>query len=288
MFFSHFFGEWFLFLMNKMAIGKSSPKKWLIWWFSQEKSGYDVKHMNFGWLVQWSQPESNNKETQQTQLWNLWTSILGTNKNCLEVTRFLNLKGYCFLNLKRHKNKCKGNFWSEVINPWHSTNISLGFFPAEVFHACLTQKSFAPQKNFRIFNPNCRCKFSVAACRQPIPTKLLIQNTKTYHRFLLHHPKNQLFHRFTVKNGFNWNRRAATIVFFASTNVLVEFFFSVLRDEGFQTVHIIELDTSEIMSALGAWCNGIWREVFEGDISSPYMVISLTSRITAYIVLFRG
>lgn len=231
--------------------------------------------MSFGWLVQWSEHESNNKETQQIQLWNLWTSILGTNKNCLEVTRFPNLKGYCFLNLKRHKNKCKGNFWSEVINPWHSTKISLGFFPAEVFHACLTQKSFATQKNFRIFNPSCRCKFSVAACRQPISTKLLIQNTKTYHRFLLHHPKKPIVSSFhLLKKGFTWNRRVATIVFLASTNVLVEFFFSVLRDEGFQTVHIIELDTSEIMSALGGMVQvGIWREVLK----ETYHLLTLSS-----------
>ena len=157
------------------------------------KSGYDVKYMNvnFGWLVQWSQHESNNKETKQIQL---WTSILGTNKNCLEVTRFRNLKGHCFLNLKSHKNKFKGNFWSEVINPWHSAKIFPWIFSSGSFPCLPHPEIFRPQKTlFIIFNPSCRCKFSVAACRQPTPTKLLIQNTKAYHRFLLHHPKNNCF-----------------------------------------------------------------------------------------------
>lgn len=174
-----------------------------------------------------------------------------------------------FLNLKSHKNKRDFSL-SEVIKPWHSTKTSpwifcSGSFPwlphPEVFY---TPKIwFETIAILEIFNPSCQCKFWVEAHKQPDPTKRLIQNTKAYHTFLLHHPKNQLFHRFTVKKGFTWNRRAATIVFFAPTNVLVEFRFSVLRDEGFQTVHIIELDTSEIMSALGAMGSDVkfWRNI---------------------------
>lgn len=251
MFFPVFLGSGFCFRWTQWALENHLPRSG--WYDDSPKKNRTWCEIYELWLIgpmisTWIQQQRNTTNPTVKSV----NIHFGNQQKLLGGDTFPELKGLSFLNLKHRKNKCMGNFWSEVINPWHSTKISLGFFPAEVFHACLTQKSFAPQKNFRIFNPSCRCKFSVAACRQPIPTRLLIQNTKAYYRFLLHHPKKPIVSSFhLLKKGFTWNRRVATIVFLASTNVLVEFFFSVLRDEGFQTVHIIELDTSEIMSALG-------------------------------------